>query len=166
MFGYGPGELAGVPLESLVPTGLREAQRGHRGTCAREPTARPTGMGAQLAGVRKDGTTFPVRVSLTPVTAGSGQLTLAVVRDITAAGRLDDLVSLARDAAASRQEHLRLLDAVITGLFHAGLGLQGAGTQRTDAVLSELDDIIGQIGGAALAGRAQPASAPRLGDAG
>ena len=41
------------------------------------------GAGMQLAGLRKDGSTFPVRVSLTPVTTASGQLTFAIIRDIT-----------------------------------------------------------------------------------
>jgi len=117
------------------------------------------------AGLGKDGTTFPVRVSLTPVT--TGQLTLAVIRDITGTGRLGDLAVLARDAAAARREHLRLLDAVITGLFHAGLGLQAAGglpvdaaRQRTEAVLGELDDIIRQIRSAAFTDREQPGPCP------
>ena len=61
-------------------------------------------------------------------------------------------------------EHLRLLDTVVTGLFHAGLGLQAAGDlpadaarQRTEAVLGELDDLIRQIRAATFAGPAQPA---------
>jgi anti-anti-sigma factor len=173
MFGYGPGELPGLPAESLVPEGLRKAHRGHRSAWARSPSARSMGAGAQLAGLRKDGTTFPVRVSLIPVAAGSGQLVLAVIRDITGTGQLDDLAGLARDAAAAQHEHLRLLDAVITGLFHAGLSLQaaaglpadGAG-QRIEAVLGELDDIIRQIRGAAFAGRVQAGrSRSALGDA-
>ena len=165
MFGYGPGELPGLPVETLVPGCLREAHRGHGDAWARAPSA-PAGAGAQLAGLRKDGTTFPVRVGLTPVTAGSGQLTLVVIRDITGTARLDDLAVLARDAAA-RQEHLQLLDSVIAGLFRAGLSLQtSAGLpadvarQRTEAVLGELDDIIRQIRGAVLAGRARPGPPP------
>jgi PAS domain S-box-containing protein len=167
MFGYGPGELAGLQVESLVPEGLREPHQGHLSAWARSPSARAIGAGAQLAGLRKDGTTFPVRVSLTPAAAGGGQLTLAVIRDGTGTGRLDDLASLARDAAAARQEHLQLLDAVITGLFRAGLGLQtaaglpaDAARQRTEAVLGELDGIIRQIRGAALAERPR-AGAPQ-----
>jgi PAS domain S-box-containing protein len=167
MFGYGPGELPGLPVESLVPDGLRDAHRGHRAAWARSPSARPMGAGAQLVGLRKDGTTFPVRVSLATVTAGSGQLTLAMIRDVTGTGRLDDLASLARDAAAAGQEHLKLLDTVIAGLFRAGLSLQAAAGlpadaagQRTEAVLGELDGIIRQVRGAVLAGRARPGPPP------
>jgi len=163
MFGYGPGEMSGLAIESLVPAGLREAHRGHRGAWARSPSARPMGAGRQLAGLRKDGTTFPVRVGLTPVATASGQYTLAVIRDITGTGRFDDLAVLARDAAAARQEHLRLLDAVIAGLFRAGLSLQAseglpadAARQRTAEVADGLDDIIRQVRGAAFAEPGQP----------
>jgi len=83
------------------------------------------GAGIQLPGLRKDGSTFPVRVSLTPVTTASGQLTLAIIRDITGTGRLDDLAGMAWDAAEAQRGHLQLLDAVIDGLFYAGLGGRG-----------------------------------------
>lgn len=163
MFGYGPGDMPGLPVESLVPEGLREAHRRHRVTWARSPSARPMGAGAQLAGMRKDGTTFPVRVSLTPVTTAAGQLTLAVIRDITRTERLDDLAVLARDAGTEREEHVRLLDAVINGLFHAGLSLRGvaelpanAAGLQAEAVLGELDDIIQQIRAATLPNPASP----------
>ena len=82
----------------------------------------------------------------------------AVIRDVTRIGRLDDPGVLAQDAAAAQRGHLRLLDAVVTGLFHAGLSLQAAeglpadaARRRTGEVASELDDIIGQIRVAAFA---------------
>jgi len=158
MFGYGPGEMAGLPVDSLVPAGLHKAHRRHRAAWAQSPSARPIGAGIQLAGLRKDGTTFPVRVSLTPVTTACGQLTLTIIRDITGTGRLDDLAGMAWDAAEAQRGHLQLLDAVIAGLFHAGLGLQAAeglpahdARHRTEAVLGELDDLIRQIRAAAFA---------------
>jgi anti-anti-sigma factor len=167
MFGYGCGELPGHLIESLVPDGLQEAHRGHWAAWARAPRTRPMAAGLRLAGLRKDGTTFPVRVSLTLVTAGFGQFTFVVIRDITGTGRLDDLVSLARDAAAAKQEHLQLLDTLITGLSHAGVSLQAgaslpadAAGRRTEAVLGELDDMIRQIRDAVFAGRAQPGPPP------
>jgi anti-anti-sigma factor len=80
-----------------------------------------------------------------------------------ASARLDELVVLAQYAAAANQEHLRLLDEVITGLFHVGLRLQSSmgqpvddAGQRTEAVLGELDDIIRYIRVAALAGPGRP----------
>jgi anti-anti-sigma factor len=67
MFGYVPGELIGQPVESLVPADLRAAHISQRAGYAQQPTARPMAARARLPGQRKDGSTFPVRVSLSPV---------------------------------------------------------------------------------------------------
>jgi anti-anti-sigma factor len=90
MFGYGPGELPGLPAESLVPAGLQEAHRGHRAAWVHAPQTRVMGDGEQLAGLRKDGTTFPVRISLTPVSTTAGVFTLAVIRDAAGARQSED----------------------------------------------------------------------------
>ena len=74
MFGYGHADLAGRPVESLIPADLRAAHCGHRAGYARVPRARPMGDGARLVGLRKDGTTFPVQVSLSPVPTATGHL--------------------------------------------------------------------------------------------
>jgi PAS domain S-box-containing protein len=83
MFGYERGELAGQPVEALIPADLHIAHRSHRAAYARAPQARPMGAGTRLVGLRKDGATFPVEVSLSPVPTATGHLTLAVVRDLT-----------------------------------------------------------------------------------
>lgn len=111
MFGYGPVELPGRPVESLVPGGLQAARRVHRAGYAGAPGNQvpgnpPVDSGAQLAGLRKDGTTFPVRISLTPVAIAAGQFILAVIRDITPAPPAEDL---AGGAVAAEQEYLGLL---------------------------------------------------------
>ena len=68
MFGYTHAELTGRPVELLVPADLQAAHRGHRAAYARAPRARPMGAGARLVALRKDGTTFPAEISLSPVT--------------------------------------------------------------------------------------------------
>ncbi len=80
MFGYRPGELIGLPVESLVPGDLRPAHITERAKYAREPVARPMGSRIRLAGQRKDGSTFPARVSLTPVATATGRFVLGVIR--------------------------------------------------------------------------------------
>lgn len=64
MVGYQPADLVGRPVEALVPAGLREVHRRHRAVYARKPIARPMADRARLTGVRVDGTTVPVTITL------------------------------------------------------------------------------------------------------
>jgi anti-anti-sigma factor len=154
MFGYQDTELVGRPVDDLVPADLRVAHRGHRAGYAREPRARPMGAGARLVGLRKDGATVPVEVSLSPVPTATGLLTLAVIRDATESRRRDDLTGLARAAAAAEQAHQDrdLFDRVVNGLFHVGLSLQeaidlphDAARSRITGTLQHLDEAIHEI---------------------
>jgi anti-anti-sigma factor len=151
MFGYPPGELAGRPVEALVPAGLREAHRRERAAYALKPVARPMADRARLVGVRRDGSTVPVTITLAPVPAASGQLVLAVVRDHVQAQR-DDLAVLLGAAALEAGDSRDLLDRVVGSLFHAGLVLQAAADLPADAAreriseaLRRLDDTIHDI---------------------
>jgi anti-anti-sigma factor len=80
MFGYQPTELLGHRVDSLIPDGLREARPSHRTSLARAATPRPAGMGARLAGIRKDGARFPVEARSTAVHTPAAQFTLIVIR--------------------------------------------------------------------------------------
>jgi PAS domain S-box-containing protein len=175
MFGYEHAELIGHPVESLIPDELRAAHRGHRAGYAQAPRARPMGAGARLVGLRKDGATFPVSVSLSPVPAATGHLTLAVARDVTGTRRGQDLAAPAQTAATAGQEHpdQELLDRVAGSMFQAGLSLQEAIDLPNDATrphiteaLHGLDDAIHQIRGSVFAARGRaipPGTAPSNG---
>jgi len=154
MFGYEHAELIGRPVESLVPVDLQAAHRGHRAAYAQAPAARPMGAGARLVALRKDGTTFPAEISLSPVTTATGAFTLTVIRDVTEGRRLADLADLARVAVAAKQARIgqELLNSVTASLYHVGLSLQAAADLPHDAAgkgiaeaIGNLDDTIRQI---------------------
>jgi len=143
MLGYQPADLAGQPVEVLVPAGLREAHRGHRAGYARRPIARPMADRARLVAVRRDGGSVPVTITLAPVPTAGGHLVLAVVRDATHARHRDDLTALLSAAAAREAELSReLLDRVVASLFHAGLSLQAAASLPADAARERITDAL------------------------
>lgn len=153
MFGYAHGELIGYQVETLVPAGLREAHADVRARYAHEPTARPMGARARLVGLRKDRSTFPVRISLSPVPTATDRFILAVIRDVTDDRPSTDLGDLARAAAANQMHRGRkLLDRVVNSLFHVGLSLESAidlphdiAVERIADALRRLDDTIREI---------------------
>lgn len=83
LFGYSREELLGRSVGQLVPTSLQEAHAGHCADYFHNPRTRPMGAEANLVGRRKDGSEFPVDISLSPVTTPEETLTLAFVLDIT-----------------------------------------------------------------------------------
>ncbi len=83
IFGYGREELLGKPIEVLVPERFREAHVKHRDQYLGEPRMRPMGAGLDLLGRRKDGSEFPVEISLSPMRTPEGMLVTAAIRDIT-----------------------------------------------------------------------------------
>ena len=168
MFGYEPAELADRPVESLIPADLRAAHRNYRAGYAQAPKARPMGAGARLVGLRKDGATFPVEISLSPVPTATSRLTLAVIRDVTETRRREDLADLAR-AAVAEQAHRgqELLDQIVNSLFHVGVSLQAAtdlpidvARERIADAIRRLDDTIREIRDHVFAARG-PGARPR-----
>jgi PAS domain S-box-containing protein len=101
MFGYNRDELRGRSIEVLVPTRLRELHGRHRAAYLAEPRRRPMGAGLRLSGVRKDGTEFPIDITLTPVATRTHGVVMAVARDMTerraALRRFRDLLESAPD---------------------------------------------------------------------
>ena len=83
LFGYGRIELIGQPVEMLVPDAVRDAHPSHRAGYVTDPRPRPMGAGMELAGRRRDGTTFPAEISLSAIDTDEGILVTAVVRDVT-----------------------------------------------------------------------------------
>lgn len=83
LFGYLREELLGQPIEILVPERFRGGHVGHRENYHTQPRTRPMGAGLDLAGRRKDGSEFPVEISLSPIETEEGARVISIVRDIT-----------------------------------------------------------------------------------
>ncbi len=99
LFGYSPGELRGQILEKLIPFRFRRDHSVHRNSFLAKPEKRRKEVGRDLFGLHRDGTEFPVEVSLNPIETEEGMFTLAVVVDITERIRQERMFRMAVEAA-------------------------------------------------------------------
>src|SRR5205823_4044744 len=90
LFGYTRAELLGQPVEVLVPERFWAEHRKHRGRYIAHTQVRPMGAGLELFGVRKDGTEFPVEISLSPQQTDEGILVSSTIRDVSQRKRVED----------------------------------------------------------------------------
>ena len=97
MFGYSRGELLGFNVENLVPAAMRGGHAQHRASYAGHPKTRPMGTGLELQGQRKDGSLFPVEISLSPNWIGGSLHVIASVRDITERKLVEDRIRVLRE---------------------------------------------------------------------
>ncbi|MFD9113055.1 PAS domain S-box protein [Streptomyces bottropensis] len=98
LFGYRREDLLGRPVELLIPHRFRDHHTRHRDGYAANRQVRPMGAGLELHGLRKDGTEFPVEISLSPLETADGLLVSAAVRDVSdrkaAERRINELAAL------------------------------------------------------------------------
>jgi two-component system sensor histidine kinase DevS len=159
VFGYTTGELLGRSVEILVPEGLRESHELHRADYYAAPSTRPMGALMNLLARRKDGSVFPVEISLSPLDDDEGFLVTSVIRDVSERRRLEDeRQRLRADAEAERARQrmaMDLHDGVIQSIYAVGLNLEAAAgdiatsprevVTRIDRAISELNDVIADI---------------------
>ena len=83
LFGYSREELSGLSVETLIPGNLDSRHKEHREQFWAHPVTRPMGHGLTLLGRRKDGSLFPVEISLSPLESDDGLRVTAVIRDVS-----------------------------------------------------------------------------------
>ncbi len=140
LFGYAPGEFAGMNVEALVPERFRGRHPSHRENYNAHPRARQMGAAMNLFGLRKDGTEFPVDIMLKPMQTADGLVTLSFVRDATEQKAAMEMAQRQRPAAAvdcGERARLRDLSARLRRLHHdlepgsgTHQGVHGGGNHR------------------------------------
>ncbi len=131
MFGYTEEELRGEPIEKLVPAPFRKHHQSKRNSYLKAPEARRMGAGRDLSGLKKDGTVFPLEVSLSYFMHDNEGIVVAFVTDISVRKQQEDEI---RNQQVALEQQTEILQQKVSErtkeLEHMNLGLQSQIQER------------------------------------
>ena len=104
LFGYSHDEIIGQSIEALMPERFRTRHVAHRKHYINSRRVRPMGAGLDLFGRRKNGTEFPVEISLSPIDDVGRRLVAAAIRDVSDRKRVEAELIVAREAADAARD--------------------------------------------------------------
>ena len=130
-FGYEASEMLGQSIEMLVPEARRSEHAGVRERYLRDPDRRPMGLGLDLEARRRDGSTFPVDITLGPFETPAGRYVAAIVRDVTerrnAERELERRAAALEEARAELKVRNALLSSILESMGEAVVVANGRG---------------------------------------
>ncbi|WP_295116981.1 PAS domain-containing sensor histidine kinase [uncultured Chitinophaga sp.] len=151
LFGYASEELLGKDIETLIPKRYYKSHVTQRSEYMHKPVSRPMGHGVNLFGLRKDGSEFPVEVSLSHFRQASEDFVLAFVMDITMRKIAENeqleqkkqLETMAAEMQLLNQELERKVESRTNNLHEAMKQLELSQTELQDALHKEKE--LGEI---------------------
>jgi PAS domain S-box-containing protein len=111
VFGYDRTELIGQSMEMLVPETRRSKHAQRRAAYAQNPRSRPMGAGLELEAQRRDGTLFPVEISLSPNRSHEAANVIAIVRDVSQRNQMEAICAIPRHGCGRRRSLKRWDDS-------------------------------------------------------
>jgi hypothetical protein len=116
LFGYSRSELIGQPVEILVPATVSDIHPAHRTNYFENPSTRPMGAGLELSARKRDGSEFPVDISLSSLETEDGLIVSAAVRDIS--DRIREAQERERLELTGRQSRMESIGQLAAGVAH------------------------------------------------